>query len=986
MKPARSAETLFHEALEQTPAERAGFLARACAGDATLRREVESLIEAHDRAPSCLDLPGFLLVPRPEPPGAVLAEGSGPSLGAGHPAEQPPAGDSDAVAGVIGRYRLMKRIGQGGFGTVYLAEQQEPFRRKVALKMIRLGLDTRQFLARFEAERQALAMMDHPCIARVLDAGATENSRPYFVMELVQGVSITSYCDQQQLPVEQRVELFIQVCQAVQHAHQKGIIHRDLKPSNILVTIQEGGPLPKVIDFGVAKAVQQPLTDKTMFTAVGQFIGTPNYMSPEQADVGVLDVDTRSDIYSLGAVLYELLTGVTPFAFGEMAEPRMNEILRMIVEDDAPRPSQRFSGTGQARTDIARGRATDPSTLARALCGELDWIVMKALEKDRTRRYETAAALAADLRRYLDDEPVSASPPSALYRLRKLMKRHRAAVSFGLVLLLGLAGTAGGLVWAAGQRARAALAEAAHAKAAGALADQRARELETVVEFQRSILNGIDSAATGQAFFDELRGQARRWLQDQGPDADPDAALAGLETILAGVNSTDLAVAVINSQILEKAEAAIDQGFRDRPLIQAALQQHLSEVYSRRQLYDAAERLQDSAYNLRLAELGPADPETLDALSGRAIVASERGDYAVAERLHREAMEGFRRLGIEDDPRAVAARSQMALTLHAQGQYAESEELLRDVYRRRVEVEGADSRAALATLSNLGSVLQAQGKMEEAARTHAEVLAAYERTAGPEDPATLTALHNQGMILQAMGQHDQAVPLYRRRLDACTRIYGASHGDTLVTANNLAAALRELGQLEEAEKYFRMALEGERQVLGADHPEVFVTMNNLASLLQSQSRFAEVEELLREALSGLEQSVGADHPDAIVIRSNLAAVLIKLERAQEAEGLAADAFERARRTLGAEHWICGVALSKHGLALQTLGQYADAERDLLRSHTLLAAALGPDHQHTQRVGSALDQLYQAWHVLEPSAGHDQKVGRWRGDAAVGDSE
>jgi WD40 repeat protein/serine/threonine protein kinase len=403
------AKSIFLAAIEKhAPDEWPVFLDGACAEDAPLRKRVEQLLRAHAQLGSFHETPehagGAAVDQRHAADTTRLAEGPGT---------------------VIGPYKLLEQIGEGGFGVVFMAEQTQPLRRKVALKIVKPGMDTRQVVARFEAERQALARMDHPHIARVLDAGATETGRPYFVMELVRGIPITDFCDANKLTPRQRLELFIPVCQAVQHAHQKGIIHRDLKPSNVLVTLHDGVPVIKVIDFGIAKALGEPLTDRTLFTGFAQMLGTPRYMSPEQAELSGLDVDTRSDIYSLGVLLYELLTGTAPLDGERLRGLGYDELRRLIREEEAPRPSTRVSTLGEAAVTVSANRQSDPKQLSRFLRGELDWIVMKALEKDRSRRYETASALAADVQRYLADEAVEACPPSALYRLRKLARRHR---------------------------------------------------------------------------------------------------------------------------------------------------------------------------------------------------------------------------------------------------------------------------------------------------------------------------------------------------------------------------------------------------------------------------------------------------------------------------------------------------------------------------------------------------------------------------------
>ncbi|MGH7176330.1 MAG: serine/threonine protein kinase, partial [Tepidisphaeraceae bacterium] len=411
---------LFAGALEKPHEQREAFLISACGGDAELRRQVDGLLALHENASALLETSNQLADSR---------------LASGAPRER--------LGTVIGPYKLLQEIGEGGFGTVYMAEQEHPVRRRVALKIIKLGMDTKQVIARFEAERQALAMMDHPGIAKVFDAGVTETGRPYFVMELVKGVQVTKYCDEKHLPLRARLELFMQVCQAVQHAHQKGIIHRDLKPSNVLVAEYDNHAVPKVIDFGVAKATAHTLTDRTMFTEFGQVLGTMEYMSPEQAKLNQLDIDTRSDIYSLGVLLYELLTGTTPLEHQRVKMAALLEVLRLVREEEAPRPSTRLSTTEQLAS-ISANRGLEPKKLSGLVRGELDWIVMKALEKDRARRYETASGFARDVENYLRDEAVEACPPSATYRFRKFARRNRAALAIalalGIAVLLAVAG------------------------------------------------------------------------------------------------------------------------------------------------------------------------------------------------------------------------------------------------------------------------------------------------------------------------------------------------------------------------------------------------------------------------------------------------------------------------------------------------------------------------------------------------------------------
>jgi serine/threonine protein kinase len=467
--PARRARDIFLDAVGlDDPERRASLLEAACADDAELRRRVDALLAAHERPESLLDRPAVEACPE------VVAYADGNN-----------APDAEGPGTTIGAYTLIEPIGEGGMGIVYLAEQAQPIRRRVALKVIKPGMDTAQILARFDAERQALALMDHPNIAKVHDAGTTHSGRPYFVMERVDGVPITRYCDEARLTPRQRLELLIPVCQAIQHAHQKGIVHRDIKPSNVLVTLLDGRPVPKVIDFGIAKAIDQRMTERTVLTGLGAIVGTPEYMSPEQAGA-CPDIDTRTDIYAMGVLLYELLTGTTPLDREILRQAAFDEVLRRVREEEPPKPSTRLSGTDDRLPSVAAVRGTEPARLAKLVRGDLDWVVMRALEKDRARRYATANGLARDLKRYLDGDPVEAGPPSWTYRLRKFARKHRAAlVTAGAFIVLLVAAVAVS-TWQALRATRAegkTRAEAERASRAEAAARAAAEKATAINDF-----------------------------------------------------------------------------------------------------------------------------------------------------------------------------------------------------------------------------------------------------------------------------------------------------------------------------------------------------------------------------------------------------------------------------------------------------------------------------------------------------------------------
>ncbi len=769
------AALIFERARELKGDARRAYLDEACNTNAALRTEILSMLEAEAGQGKFLSDP-TLSVSRP------LSEGPGT---------------------VIDNYKLLQLIGEGGFGVVYMAEQTHPVKRRVALKIIKLGMDTKQVIARFEAERQALAMMDHPNIAKVLDAGATETGRPYFIMELVKGVAITDYCDTENLTTKARLDLFITICNAVQHAHQKGIIHRDLKPSNVMVTLHDGKPVPKVIDFGIAKATSHELTEKTLFTEYGQFIGTPAYMSPEQAEMSGLDIDTRSDIYSLGVLLYELLTGLTPFDGKRLRSAGMKEIQRIIREEEPHRPSARLSemsgdlpAVQEPSKDekslesqpssiqyIAKRRHTDPSSLTKQMRGDLDWIVMKALEKDRARRYETANGFAMDIGRYLNDEPVLASPPSASYRLSKFVRRNRTAVRaaalVALALAAGVVGVTVGLVRAVRAEVRAE-AEAERANTEKAIA-------EAVNEFlNQDLLAAVAPSA------EEGRGR-------------------------------DVLMREVLDEAAVRIETASSPGgrFADKPLVEASIRATLGWTYRCLGEYDAAQPHLERARELRERELGTEHPDTIRSLADLAWLYFCQGRYDKAETLYAKTL-------------AISKR-----------------------------VLGEEHPSTLLSMTNLAILYRTHGRRDEAERLHVKTLEIQKRVLGEEHSDTLNSMANLTVLYVDQGRYDKAEPLHVRTLEIRKRVLGEEHPGTLYSMTDLAILYEEQDRYDEAELLDREVLEIRRRVLGEEHPDTLSSMYYLARVLENQGQHGEAETLSRQAAGMLRRVLGEHHPDTL---------------------------------------------------------------------------------------------------------------------------
>jgi serine/threonine protein kinase/tetratricopeptide (TPR) repeat protein len=741
-------------------------------------------------------------------------------------AQPPNAGHPDR----IGPYRILQKIGEGGMGIVYEAEQETPVRRRVALKLVKWGMDTGQVVARFEAERQALALMNHPNVARVFDAGATREGRPYFVMECVKGVPITEHCDRHRLTTRERLELFMQVCEGVQHAHQKGIIHRDIKPSNILVEVREGKAVPKIIDFGVAKATEHRLTERTLFTELGQLVGTPEYMSPEQAEMTHQDIDTRTDVYSLGVVLYELLVGALPFDPKTLREAGYDEIRRRIREEDPPKPSTRISTLESSKkTKCAARRRTDPQALSRSLRGDLDWIAIRALEKDRTRRYPTAMGLAVDIERHLKHEPVRASPPSVAYRIRKFMARHRVGVAAGvmvaLALIVGAALAVGGMVNAREQRD---------------VARREAMKAEAINAF---LLNTF-------ALPDPLRGAGR-----------------------------DVTVL----EAMDRSTDKITSMLGDQPEVEAAVKNRLGDVYRRLGEYQAAEALLVSALELRLELFDRDHPDVAETLFLLASARHDLGQLEEAEQGYLESLEIVRRLLGDENSDVARGINTVARLRRDQGDLEQSEALFREALAMRRNLLGPNDADVAESTHDLAQLLQMRGKYDEAEQLFRESLRISTELHGPEHPEVAFARNGLATMLYRQGRYDESEALFREVLTIQRRTLGEGHEQVAAGLLWIGYVLQAKQEYDEAETVIREALEIYREAVGEDHHDVGTAFHNLAVVLREKGDLEGALSLFERAWAIRENALRPNHYLTATTRGSMGACLARLGRYEEAE-------------------------------------------------------------------------------------------------------
>jgi serine/threonine protein kinase len=693
----------------------------------------------------------------------------------------------------IGPYRLLRRLGEGGMGQVWLAEQTAPVQRQVALKLIRVGRYDDDILQRFRSEQQSLAMMDHPAIAKVFDAGATPDGQPYFVMEHVAGVAITKYCDEKRLTIRQRLELFFRVCEGVQHAHQKAIIHRDLKPANILVTEVDGKPMPRIIDFGLAKAIGPQISDETMMTRAGDWVGTPGYMSPEQAD-GSLDIDTRTDVYSLGVILYVLLTGVQPFDASQWKNQRFYEVMRQLREIDPLKPSTKIRKQDEAtQAKVAHRRQDEPRMLVRQVSGDLDCIVLKALEKDRNRRYATPLELAADVDRYLRNAPVSAHPAGIAYRTRKYVRRNRVGVSFaaaGLVLLVGFA-----------------VAQAIELRK---IRQQRDRA-DRITHFMTGIFKVPNPS--------EARGNT-----------------------------------VTAREILDRASQQIGNNLNKDPELQAQLMETMAQTYTGLGLYGRSQDLTEHALAIQRSLFGERNRETLASESFLAQLLESQGHLPQAEKLLQSTIAAERQVLGPNDPDTLASMERLGYVYANEARHADAENLFRQTLNTERKVLGPDDPQTLSTLNELAEILTSQARYAEADEIYGELIAAQKRTLGPDHPSTLLSMSHAAENLEEEDRLPEAEKLYTEVIAAQRRVVGPEHPQTLRAMTMLALTLVKEGRYSEADKLQTQVIEIKTRVLGPTHNSTLQSMEMEAVGLSREGRYSDSEKIFRDVIETAEKT------------------------------------------------------------------------------------------------------------------------------------
>jgi non-specific serine/threonine protein kinase/serine/threonine-protein kinase len=911
-------------------------------------------------APKPSDLPlSVVSVPADlNPPGAGLTGGEIPAVALARIAAA--IGQEDSAPPQIGRYRLIEVMGVGGMGEVWRAQQEDPIRRTVAIKLIKLGMDTREVIARFEAERQALALLNHPNVAKVLDAGATDAGRPYFVMEYVAGEPITSFCDRHAYTLQQRLQLFSQACVAVQHAHQKGILHRDLKPGNILVTSECGDAQVKVIDFGIAKALQVGPDEQTLHTLAGEIIGTPEYMSPEQAQSDGQDVDTRSDVYSLGVVLYQLLSGALPFDSGALRALGIAGIQRMLREVDPPRPGARLSGLpADDVASIVRRRQTQIRELKRQLRDELEWIPLKAMRKERSARYATASEFAQDIENYLKRRPLLAGPESRRYRVKKFVRRNKVALSVAAAFVLMLA--AATVTYVRGIRAE-------QAKTLAALADTR-----QVADFQAHMLSGINVQEMGQTLHDAFVEQAQKdWRQSSLDNREAARRRAELDSLLARGYFTDAAIRSLDENIIQHALETIEKQFADRPVIKAQLLQQLANVLRSFTLLERATPPQIEALTIRQHELGNDHPDTLESMSFMGMLLGAKGKWDQAESYAHEVLDRRRRKLGERDRLTLQAKAFLAETVQRQGlaRVAEAERYRFEVMEGCRSALGNRDPDTLDAIFRAGQVLLWQKKLIEAEPLLEEALQQMRDV--PENPhrKTLIAAHTLGRLRFFQERLDEAELLTRESYEGLRLLAGDENRDTLFAARSLGSIYRAQGNLHDAETFLQRALDGFRRALPDDHLDTLLAIQEMGIVRYEQKKHADAAAYLNEALDGLRGKYGNDDESTLWTIHYLGLVRQAQGEWKDAEALFREAYQHARTTPSARG-DAAIWISDYGPCLVSMSRYTEAEQPLLEAYDRLKRF--PAQSQKTRLAvvvSALAEMYD--HTARPD-----DAARWR---------
>lgn len=848
-----SVKELLHQALQLAPESRDAFLDEACSSYASLRAELASLLAAEEDVRS-----SFMQSP-------VLAK---EWLGV-EPYGVAPASVLEPGQTFSGRFQLVRKLGEGGMGQVWLVEQTSPVRRQVALKLIRAGMYDQSTVQRFRAEWQSLAIMDHPAIAKVFDAGTTDQGQPYFVMEYVAGLPIHEYCDQKKLTIKQRLDLFIQACDGVKHAHQKAIIHRDLKPANIIVAEVDGRPMPRIIDFGLARAAQLRLDGQSLFTQAGHFVGTPAYMSPEQATPDGQDIDTRTDVYSLGVVLYVLLTGGLPL---EVNQQPLFEVLQRLREEEPARPSTKVSSDRHGSTRAAAARRTEAAQLAGLLRGDLDWITMKAIEKDRARRYATPTELAEDVRRYLNHEPVTARPASAIYRLQKYARRHRVRVGVAALLMLLFAGFA--------------VLQAVQIRRITRERDRANRERDRatrITDFMTSMFKVSDPS--------QARGNS-----------------------------------VTAREILDKASADMGKGLAQDPEVQAQMMDVMARTYMNLGLYPRAHELAKGALDSRVRLLGANDPKTLESMSQLGWVLIQEGHYRDGENLEREAIDSERRVLGAENPLTLETMGNLAATLGLEGHQDEQDRLIQQVVEIESRALGRENPQTLSAMHKLAVAQWSQGRYRESEQSYRQLVEVERRVLGPDHPQTLGSMANLASALEAQGQSAEAEKVYREALAGLQHVLGPEHKNTALVMTRLAEVLVDEGKDAEAEKLYRDALAIRLRNLGPEHADTLQSRINLAELLLKQGHVQEAEEMQKETMAISVRVLGAENPQALWVQSDLSETFTRERQYSKAERIAKEAFEIELRKLGPIHPETLYTLHRLGIAMAYNHRYAEASK------------------------------------------------------------